>query len=118
MDIPELKLSYLAAPYSHPNRDVVEKRMEKLCKIDAKLMKQGIFTISPLLKHFIARHADLPTDYKFWKDYSDTLLCTVDQMIVVKMAEWEESIGVTAEIRMATDLGIPVVYVDEDGNFV
>jgi len=117
MDIPELMLSYLAAPYSHQDKLVVEERIEKLCKVDAKLMKAGIFTVSPLLKHFIVHHADLPTDYKFWKDYSDTLLCAVDQVIVVKMTGWEDSIGVTAEIRMATDLGIPVVYVDEEGNF-
>ena len=118
MEIPELKLSYLAAPYSDPSIDVVEKRMEKLCKVDAILMKQGIFTVSPLLKHFIVRHADLPTDYKFWKDYSDTLLCAVDQLIVLMLDGWKESIGVTAEIKLAKDLGIPVVYVDEDGNFV
>lgn len=113
----EFELSYLAAPYSHPDPKIVEARMEILCKVDAKLIKAGIFTVSPLMKHYIIHHADLPGDYAFWKNYSDTLLCAVDQVIVIKMPGWEESIGVTAEIRIATDLGIPVVYVDVEGNF-
>lgn len=115
VDGPELTLSYLAAPYSHSDKAVVEKRMEILCKVDAQLMKRGIFTVSPLLKHFIVHHADLPTDWNFWKDYSDALLCAVDQVIVVMIEGWQESVGVTAEIKMATDLGIPVVYVNEAG---
>lgn len=115
VDGPDLTLSYLAAPYSHPDQSVVNQRMETLCKVDAQLMKRGIFTVSPLLKHFIVHHADLPTDWAYWKNYSDALLCAVDQMIVVMMDGWQESVGVTAEIKMANDLGIPVVYVNEAG---
>lgn len=118
IDVPELKLSYLAAPYSHPDKAVVEARIEKICRVDAKLMKAGIFTVSPLLKHFTIHHADLPGDYKFWKDYSDTLLCTVDQMIVIMLDGWDESVGVAGEIKMAIALDIPVLYVTEDGDFV
>ena len=118
MEAPDLTLNYLAAPYSHPDKAVVEKRMETLCKVDALLMQRGIYTVSPLLKHFIVQHANLPTDWNYWKDYSDALLCAVDQVIVVMMEGWQESVGVTAEIKMATDLGIPVVYVNVQGKFV
>ena len=118
MEAPDLTLSYLAAPYTHPDKSVVEKRMETLCKVDARLMQRGIYTVSPLLKHYIVHHADLPTDWDYWKGYSDTLMCAVDRVIVVMMDGWKESVGVQAEIEMAERLGIEVEYVNEEGEFV
>ena len=114
----DLVLSYLAAPYTHPDKRVVEERMLKLCKADAFLMKAGIFTVSPLMKHFIIHHADLPGDWNYWKNYSLSLLCAVDQVIVLMLDGWRESEGVTAEILIAKNMGIPVVYLTEDMEFV
>ena len=115
MEATNLTLSYLAAPYSHPDKSVVEKRMETLCKVDALLMQRGIYTVSPLLKHFIVHYTDLPTDWNYWKGYSDTVMCAVDRVIIVMMDGWEESVGVQAEIKMANHLGIKVEYVNENG---
>jgi hypothetical protein len=117
-EVPDLTLSYLAAPYSHPDKKVVEKRMETLCKVDALLMKKGTFTVSPLLKHYIVHHADLPTDWNFWQNYSYALMCAVDQMIVVMIEGWAESVGVQAEIEMAKRFDIPIIYVNEAGEEV
>lgn len=118
IDVPELTLSYLAAPYSDKDPAVIADRMERLCKTDAKLMKAGTFTVSPLMKHFIVHHEELPGDYQFWKNYSATLLCAVDQVLVLTLPGWKESIGVTDEIKLATDIGIPVHYINELGEFI
>ena len=117
-DLPVLDISYLAAPYSHSDPSVVEARITALCKVDAKLMRDGIYTVSPLLKHFVVAHENLPTDYEYWRGYSEALLCNVDTMIVVTLDGWRESIGVTAEIEMAKALDIAIRYVDENGNDV
>ena len=116
IEVPELTLSYLAAPYSDPDPLVVADRMERLCKADAKLMKKGIFTVSPLLKHFIIQHEQLPGDWEYWRDYSAALLCGVDRVYVLMLPGWKESIGVSAEIRLATDVGIPILYINELGD--
>ena len=113
-----MKLSYLAAPYTDVDKAVVEERIKKVCIADANLMRAGIFTTSPLLKHLILQHADLPSSFEYWRDYSMTLLCTVDQVIVLMLDGWKESEGVQAEIRIATDVGIPIVYLNEAGEFV
>ena len=118
MNVDEMKLSYLAAPYTDVDKAVVEERIKKVCIADANLMRAGIFTTSPLLKHLILQHADLPSSFEYWRDYSMTLLCTVDQVIVLMLPGWEESVGVTAEIKMAKYLDLPIRYVTEDGDFV
>ena len=105
-------LSYLAAPYTHPDPTVVEERMTKLCKVDAALMKRGIFTVSPLLKHYVAKHEDLPTDFAYWQDYSTELIQRCGCLLVLMLAGWEESPGVQAEIVDAKRCGLSVYYIE------
>lgn len=107
-----MDLVYLAAPYTHADPSVVSARMKTLCIVDAALMKQGVMTASPLLKHFLLEHSDLPGDWNYWKDYAEVLLRKCDKMIVVMLAGWEESTGVTAEIQLCTQFDIPVEYLD------
>jgi hypothetical protein len=58
---------YLAAPYSHPDKQVVEERIAAFCKIDGELCAKGIFTVSPLLKHLTLQYTSLPSDWAYWK---------------------------------------------------
>lgn len=105
-------LVYLAAPYTHENPLVVDARMSRLCVVDATLMKRGVMTASPLMKHFLLEHSDLPGDWNYWKDYAEVLLSKCDKMVVVTMQGWEESVGVQAEIKLCEQFGIPVEYLD------
>lgn len=109
-----MSLVYLAAPYSDPDPDVVKDRITEFCRCDAALNKQGIFTVSPLLKHLVLQHSDLPSDWNYWKDYSLELLKQCEKMIVIMMDGWTSSIGVLAEINLCHDMGIPIEYIDPD----
>ena len=60
-----MELIYLAAPYSHPDKTVVEERIKTFCKIDALMSDRGLFTVSPLLKHLVLQHSSLPSDWNF-----------------------------------------------------
>src|SRR5882672_11941181 len=53
------KLVYLAAPYTDKDPEIVEFRIQTLCQCDVQLMRNGVFTCSPLLKFFILNHSDL-----------------------------------------------------------
>lgn len=112
MENSKLELVYLAAPYTHADPNVVAARMKTLCIVDAALMKQGVMTASPLLKHFLLEHSDLPGDWNYWKDYAEILLSRCDKMVVVTMSGWEESTGVQAEIMLCERFNIPVEYLD------
>lgn len=106
------KLVYLAAPYSCDQPLIVEERIKVLCQCDAQLMRSGIFTVSPLLKHFILNYGELPSDWAYWKTYSETLLQQCDSMIVLTMFGWETSTGVQAEIKLCREQGKPVEFID------
>jgi hypothetical protein len=107
--------AYLAAPYSHPDPEIVEQRMEIYCRVDAKLIKQGINTISPLAKHFVIKYEDIPGDWKYWQNYGTGMVRLCAQIYVICMDGWKESTGVRAEIELAKSLGMPVIYINELG---
>jgi hypothetical protein len=61
----ESRLIYLAAPYSDPNPAVVDDRIKRVCVVDSLLMSRGLFTVTPLLKHFILGYSKLPNDWAY-----------------------------------------------------
>lgn len=101
---------YLAAPYNHPDSDFVTQRMALFCIIDAKLCKQGLLTVSPLSKHWMKYYTSIPLTWDFWKNYSEQLMSKCDALYVIMMEGWEQSVGVQAEIELATKLGIEIKY--------
>ena len=107
---------YLAAPYSHEDSDVVARRMAYFCIVDAKLCKQGLITVSPLSKHLIKTYTDIPLTWDFWKSYSEKLMEKCDSLYVITLSGWEDSIGVQAEIQMAKERSMEIVYLDVNGD--
>ena len=108
------KLGYLAAPYTSRDPGDVEARAAAMCRADARLMKAGIFTVSPLLKHLTLQHAELPSDWAYWKDYSTTLMQRVDFVAVLMLQGWRESTGVQAELALAERFNLPVMFIYEE----
>lgn len=111
-----MDLAYLAAPYSDPDPNIVSDRIKSLYIADAILMEQGIYTVSPLLKHAILEHRNLPGDWQYWKDYSLELMRRCDELIVLMLPGWDRSEGVACEIEAAEELGIPIYHIDEKGH--
>jgi hypothetical protein len=57
----------------------------------------------------------LPTDWQFWEPFDRHQLERCDEVVVLTLDDWRESVGVQAEIRIAAEYGIPVRYVAPDG---
>jgi hypothetical protein len=95
------KLVYLAAPYSDPDQFVIEQRMHTVCDIDAQLIAAGIYTVTPLSKHFILGYRDLPGNWAYWGDYCRSLLPRCDAMVLIPLPGWESSSGVRGELDIA-----------------
>ncbi|PZR79771.1 MAG: hypothetical protein DI537_40645 [Stutzerimonas stutzeri] len=107
-------LIYVAAPYSHPVPEVVATRMDLFTRTMAKLIEQGHHPVSPLMNHFLAEKIEVnfPLSWQYWEEYSSKLLDRCDAMMVITMHGWEESTGVTAEIKMAIERGKPIEYIE------
>ncbi|GIV04148.1 MAG: hypothetical protein KatS3mg082_2703 [Nitrospiraceae bacterium] len=102
---------YLASPYSHPDPTVREERFHAACRAAAALLRTGHAVFSPIAhSHALARHG-LPTDWKFWEPFDREYLERCDEVVVLMLAGWRESVGVREEVRIARELGKPVRYV-------
>ena len=109
------KLVYLAAPYSHPDPKTREDRFREINKVASMLMKRGVFIYSPIShSHPIAVAGGLPTGWEFWNQYDEIMLSACGLMIVLMMPGWQESVGVSNEIKIAVRRRLRVVYVDPD----
>ena len=105
--------TYLAAPYRHKDPAVVEQRVQRINAAAAQLMEGGDFVFSPIShSHPIAMAGNLPTDWTYWEKYDRAMLETCCRLVVLTLPGWTESEGVTAEIDIAAELGLPVTYME------
>ena len=103
---------YLASPYSHPEVSVREQRFHAVCRMAATLMQQGHVVFAPIVHgHPLVGHG-LPTDWPFWERFDREHLRRCDELVVLMLDGWRESVGVAAEIRIAAELGKPVRHID------
>ena len=101
---------YVASPYSHPDPAVREARFRAACRATAALVQSGQAVFSPIVHgHQLTAHG-LPADWKFWEPFDHEHLKRSDEVVVLMLDGWRESVGVQAEIRLARELGIPVRY--------
>jgi hypothetical protein len=108
-------LVYLAVPYSHPDPSVRQWRFERVNLAAAKLMRQGLNIFSPISHtHPISEAGDLPKGWEFWEAFDRAYLTCCNKLIVLKLAGWQESVGVTSEIDIARELGIPVEFIEDE----
>ena len=103
---------YLACPYSHEYLTVKIGRFWKANEKAAELMKQGHIVFSPIShSHPIALQCDLPGDYHYWKAWNRSFIEWCDQVWILRLEGWKESIGVKGEIEDAAELGKPSFYI-------
>lgn len=104
-------LIYLASPYYSPDAAVREERYRQACLATGKMLASGYKVYSPIVhNHPIAQMVDLPKDWRFWREIDLLMISKCSHLCVLCIDGWSASIGVTAEIRFATDSGIPVDY--------
>jgi Domain of unknown function (DUF1937) len=101
---------YLATPYSHPDPAIREGRFHAACRATAALMSAGDVVFCPIAhSHPLVDHG-LPTGWAYWEHVDREFLQRCDELLVLTLPGWEESVGVAAEIQIANELGKPVGY--------
>jgi hypothetical protein len=103
---------YLASPYSHPNADTRERRLDAAMDATAFLLKQKLWTYSPIVHcHQLAVLHNLPTSYDFWKPYNIAMLNSAHTLLVLTIEGWDTSAGVADEIDYAHRLKLPTKFI-------
>jgi len=106
-------LTYLACPYSSPDKSLVEWRYQQATKAAGWLLtKRGLNVFSPIThSHPLHKAAGgCPGDWKFWEKIDREYLSCSQRLVVLMLAGWRKSVGVQAEIKIAEEQGIPVEY--------
>ena len=104
---------YLAIPYSHPDAKVREERFAIANRFAGYLMKSGYIVYSPISHgHAIEMNYSLPRDWQFWQKQCFPFLEWADEIYVMKIDGWKESVGVQAEIKRAEELGKIIKYIE------
>ena len=111
------EIIYLAVPYSHKDCSVREARWFAANIAAAKLMAKGLYVFSPISHtHPIANASNgkLPVGWDFWEGMDREYLKFCKKVVVLRIPGWKKSKGVTAEIKIAKEMGIPVEYMAWD----
>ena len=119
---------YLASPYSHPEARVREERVRLTAVHAADMMRIGRHVFAPIVhghsitEHWAAVHPEhlRPHDevdlerahHAWWMAQCMAFLRHASELVVLKLAGWEESIGIKLEVRLARELGIHIRYRD------
>ena len=107
------KLAYLATPYSDNNPEIMEERFLKVNKVASILISNGEIIFSPISHtHPIELAGNLPGTWQFWDEFDRTYLERCYRLYVLMIDGWEKSTGVNAEIKIAKELGLEIIYIN------
>ena len=106
-------LVYLASPYSHSDPFIRNMRAIQATQKAYELMTKGEIVFSPVsYGHTIAKLGDMPTDWTYWEKTCRAYLNSSHTIKVLMLSGWEESTGVTEELKIAKELGINIEFIN------
>ena len=99
-------VGYLASPYSHANPGIMYQRYRAVLTAQAWLLDQDVYTYGPIAScHYLHDRFKVRGDHEFWKDFNRRMLSRMNEIIVLTLEGWEDSVGVQAEREMARTYG-------------
>ena len=106
------EIEYLAIPYTGTEEEM-DYRADVSDFIWSELSNDDRIIYAPISSaHHIAKKYKLPRNWEFWKKIDEEFIGACKKLLVVALPGWETSTGVTAERKIAEDLGIPIEFID------
>ncbi len=102
---------YLAIPYSHPDKEVRERRFRIANRVAAKLIKQGKTVFSPISHSHPINECGTDFGWKYWKPFDIAMLSMCNKIIVIDISGWDTSEGVACELEFARRNGISIEHI-------
>lgn len=105
----KMMMIYLACPYTHPESVVREIRYQQALYVTGVLSRDKSIVYCPIVhNHNIANSMNMPVDFKFWREIDIEILKKADDLFVLLLPGWKDSIGLKAEIEFAESINIPI----------
>jgi hypothetical protein len=103
---------YLASPYSHIDPEIELVRYRQITNIAGRLIDKGVVLFAPITQSVaVVKYSRVNSrGFDYWEKFDKEFVSLSDEVWVVVMPGWRESVGVQEEIRYAESLGKPVRY--------
>ena len=96
---------YLASPYKHEDKAVMEDRYKKTLEVTARLLLAGHHVFSPIVYgHHLAKEHKLPEGFGFWERFDTKFVLMCEEMYVLCLDDWQYSRGVLSEMMLASNM--------------
>lgn len=106
---------YLAAPYTHPSRQIVQARVTSTAAAVAYYAQRQRWFYSPILQGHEAERAfghNLP--WETWMAHGFAAIDKCQSICVLQLPGWDVSKGVKAECQYAKENNFPVTAISWD----
>lgn len=102
---------YLASPYYHQERPIMDARAAAVSMAAAHLMKTGNQVYSPIahghaVQEFLPE--ELRGDHKFWLTHDYPFIMQSKHIVVLTLPGWQHSRGVRWEVETGRAFNLPV----------
>ncbi len=105
---------YMSCPYTHTDLAVREYRYRMSCMAASKLFEAGIACFNPLANSVPAvEFSGCDLTHSQWLDIDFEILRRCDEILLLGLEGWRQSVGVKSELFEAMALGIPVTLIEE-----
>jgi nucleoside 2-deoxyribosyltransferase len=101
---------YLACPFTDPDPVVQAARHNAANTAAARLIAAGFVVYSPLTHSVPLMEYGFGGDWATWERVDRAFLSVCRALIVMIIPGWNQSRGVQAEIAIAQEIGVPVIY--------
>ena len=106
---------YLASPYSHRDPIIRQRRFDLAVDYVSIVMLRPQAIYSPIVHcHPVALKHKLPKGWDFWKLHDLAILRHADELQILCIPGWQDSVGVRNEINFAMSAGIRIAYIEPD----
>lgn len=103
------KLVYLASPYSGTTEQREKRLFQTKQFVVSRLDRKDEIIYSPILHSYhIATEFNLPHEFEFWKWRDLEMIKRCDEMLILHLDGWEQSIGVQEELKFARENNITI----------
>src|SRR5574337_1237586 len=113
------KKIYLASPFWNDDPKIRVKRFKSACKAAANIFEKygdQYIVLSPIAHSYsVSKYGKMPVPDPRWYDWDRALLEVCDEVWVLDIDGWNESVGVQKEIQWAKEADKPLKMVTPRG---
>ena len=96
---------FIVSPYTDDDYDVINRRALEADTYVSELTRQGKVCYSAIsAMHHLLYIAELPGTWDYWRMHCDRMMHDADEVHVLCLDGWEETVGMKNEIAIAKEL--------------